>query len=198
MSSLFGHAAAGGAAYFAWSTPKAALRHWPLWVLMGIAVAPDLDHLAIWYGGMSPVFRPTHSVLVCALLGISVWLAGRHWGRDQPNALPLKACLMAASSHLVLDCLTGAHHDPWLWPLSSTVYHSRMGLLPSAGRMGLSNYYFWRNLMLEMGVLLPVLTAWVLWQRGQLVQACQQHPWVTGAMAILCATCLLISTQLQR
>lgn len=199
MSSLFGHAAVGGAAYLAWSTtPKAAPRHWPLWVLMAIAVAPDFDHLAIWYGNMDPAFRPTHSISVCALLGVLAWMAGRQWARDQPSALPLKACLLASLSHLLLDSSTGVHHDPLLWPLSGTVYHIPWGLLPAAGRMNPASYYFWRNLTLELGVLMPILTGWVLWQQGRLRERWNQYPWAAGAMAAICATCLLISTQLQR
>ena len=46
---------------------------------------------------------------------------------------------------------------PLLWPLGGAVFASPAGILPSAGGVRLSNYYFYRNLVIEMGVLAPTL-----------------------------------------
>ncbi len=64
--------------------------------------------------------------------------------------------ILAALSHLVLDLLVGVTPLPLLFPLSKIPFKLPWGILPSAGKIALNNYYFYRNLLLEMGVLLPI------------------------------------------
>lgn len=45
---------------------------------------------------------------------------------------------------------------PLFWPLHLPEISSPLALLPSAGRLRLDNFYLWRNLLIEMGVLLPI------------------------------------------
>jgi membrane-bound metal-dependent hydrolase YbcI (DUF457 family) len=69
----------------------------------------------------------------------------------------LSVCaVLAGLSHLVLDFLVGVTPLPLLWPLDSTAFVSPVGILPSAGRIQLSNYYLYRNVLIEVGVLAPV------------------------------------------
>lgn len=63
---------------------------------------------------------------------------------------------MAGLSHLILDLSVGVTPLPLLLPLVKISFKLPFGILPSAGRVDLQNYYFYRNLWLEMGVLLPV------------------------------------------
>ncbi|MFO1253312.1 MAG: metal-dependent hydrolase [Inhella sp.] len=67
--------------------------------------------------------------------------------------LPLLCALLA---HLLLDFLVGVHRNPLLWPFSPELLALDWGLLPSAGRLSLWNVYFWRNLAIELCVLLPL------------------------------------------
>ena len=64
--------------------------------------------------------------------------------------------VLAGLSHLVLDFLVGVTPLPLLWPLDSAAFSSPVGILPSAGRIQLSNYYFYRNVLIEVGVLAPL------------------------------------------
>ncbi len=67
--------------------------------------------------------------------------------------------LFAGLSHLAMDTLVGVHRNPLLWPLTDRGFASPVGLLPSAGRPDPANFYFWRNLLIEMGILVPLLFA---------------------------------------
>jgi hypothetical protein len=46
---------------------------------------------------------------------------------------------------------------PLLWPFSSAAFAAPAGILPSAGGVRLSNYYLYRNLVIEIGILAPTL-----------------------------------------
>lgn len=73
--------------------------------------------------------------------------------------------IAAAASHGILDLLVGAHAVPLLWPLPAET-QMPVGILPSAGALKIGNYYLWRNLVIELGLMLPVYTAMVLLCRG--------------------------------
>jgi hypothetical protein len=64
--------------------------------------------------------------------------------------------VLGGLSHLALDFLVGVTPLPLLWPLGSTAFVSPVGILPSAGRIQLSNYYLYRNVLIEVGVLAPI------------------------------------------
>jgi len=59
-------------------------------------------------------------------------------------------------AHLILDLLTGVSSLPLLWPFTGELFKLPFGILPSAGRIALTNRYFYRNLIIESGILLPV------------------------------------------
>jgi inner membrane protein len=75
--------------------------------------------------------------------------------------------LMAACSHLLLDFSVGVHALPLLWPLLPGEFVAPIGILPSAGRLALGNFYLWRNLLIELGVLLPLLALLIALGRRQ-------------------------------
>lgn len=70
--------------------------------------------------------------------------------------------ILTAFSHLVLDLLVGVGALPLLYPLSFYRFKLPFGLLPSAGRINLANYYIYRNLLIEMRVLLPLLFTFIM------------------------------------
>ena len=58
---------------------------------------------------------------------------------------------------LLLDSLVGVWPKPMLWPFYGEKITLPFGVLLSAGALNLSNFYLWQNLLIEMGILLPVI-----------------------------------------
>lgn len=159
MSSFLGH---GLAAYTlfsldGWKRPALGWRAmWLGWLLV-LACAPDIDYLVPALG--SPAHqgsRITHSIVFSLILplfsvGVLYFVKGL---KSQRRLLSICAVL-AGLSHLGLDFLVGVTPLPLLWPLGSTAFSSPVGILPSAGRIQLSNYYLYRNLLIEAGILAP-------------------------------------------
>lgn len=157
MSSFFGHAATGLAIGLicrerCGSRGRTAL---PLFVLL--AICPDFDYLAIWLFDARAVPRITHTLVFCLGVAALARYCLRWVGRHVSMRPPFLALSAAAISHLLLDLAVGVHGLPVLWPLPIVELASPIGLLPSAGRIALDNPYFWRNLLIEAGVLFPVL-----------------------------------------
>lgn len=161
MSSFLGHSLA---AYSLASAARcqqepASLRFmWAAWLIV-LASAPDADYLIPALNSRAHQgLRITHSVAFSLVLplctAVALWLTSRD--ARQLRSLSLCAAL-AGLSHLVLDYLVGVTPLPLLWPFSAATFASPAGILPSAGRVQLSNYYFYRNLLIEMGILAPVL-----------------------------------------
>jgi hypothetical protein len=78
-------------------------------------------------------------------------------GLEGQRGLLSVCAVLAGLSHLALDFLVGVTPLPLFWPLNSAAFASPVGVLPSAGRIQLSNYYFYRNVLIEAGVLVPIL-----------------------------------------
>ena len=160
MSSFLGH---GLAAYTLFSLDR---RKWPatrwraVWLvwLVVLASAPDIDYLVPALG--SPAHRGsriTHSVAFSLLLPLlSVGVLYFVKGLNDRRRLLSVCAVLAGLSHLLLDFLVGVTPLPLLWPLDPAAFASPFGLLPSAGRIRLSNYYLYRNVLIEVGVLAPV------------------------------------------
>lgn len=122
-----------------------------------LAIAPDFDYFALWWFGVELAPRVTHSLAFCALLAGGVSFL---FNRAEPalaGRFPFPLLAVASCSHPFLDLLVGVHSVPLFWPFSQTELMLPVGVLPSAGRLQVTNYYLWRNLFIEMGVLLPVL-----------------------------------------
>lgn len=161
MSSFLGHSLA---AYSLFSLDQ---RKWPstlwraVWLawLVVLASAPDIDYLVPALG--SPAHqgsRITHSIAFSLILPLSsVGVLYFVKGLESRQRRLLSICaVLAGLSHLVLDFLVGVTPLPLLWPLGSTAFVSPVGILPSAGRIQLSNYYLYRNVLIEVGVLAPL------------------------------------------
>ena len=161
MSSFLGHSLA---AYTLFSLGRRERPHtlwraaWLAWLLV-LASAPDIDYLVRALA--SPAHqgrRITHSValsMVLPLLSVGVLYFVKGLNSRQRRLLSVCAVL-AGLSHLILDFLVGVTPLPLLWPLNSAAFTSPVGVLPSAGRIQLSNYYVYRNVLIEVGVLAPL------------------------------------------
>ena len=153
MSSLIAHLAAGATAYACRPSPMPRWLNWPLLAAcLLLAVLPDLDYLLWWGWRIAVEPRITHS------LGFALASTGIAWLMLRGRASGL-ALFAAAASHEWLDFLVGVHPAPWLWPVAGTPFVSPLGVLPSAGRLDFSNFYLWRNLLIELGLLGPVMLA---------------------------------------
>jgi membrane-bound metal-dependent hydrolase YbcI (DUF457 family) len=130
---------------------------WLGWLVV-LASAPDIDYLVPALG--SPAHqgsRITHSVAFSLILPLSsVGVLYFVQGLKSQRRLLSICAVLAGLSHLVLDFLVGVTPLPLLWPLGSTPFVSPVGILPSAGRIQLSNYYLYRNVLIEVGVLAPL------------------------------------------
>jgi inner membrane protein len=164
MSSFIGHSLAGLTAYAAtqqWQTPRWHSRiswGWLIWLLV-IASIPDIDYLipGLRIKPAQQVLRTTHSLigvmLVPACTMLLLWSLGHRGKVFQLKGLQV---ILAGLSHLLLDLMVGVFPLPLLYPFSMKAYKLPFGLLPSAGRIQLNNYLLYQNLLIELGVLLPL------------------------------------------
>ncbi|MDJ0713749.1 MAG: hypothetical protein QNJ54_05975 [Prochloraceae cyanobacterium] len=130
---------------------------WLGWLIL-VAVAPDLDaFIPALHSSAHEGLRITHSLLSCQILPILTTLFLWIWGLRKRDLLI--AGLQVSSigfSQIILDLLVGVTPLPLLWPLSSQIFKLSFGVLPSAGKLHLSNYYLYYNLLIELGVLAPL------------------------------------------
>lgn len=161
MSSFLGHSLAAYAL-------ASATRHrrgsaspglmWTVWLII-LASAPDADYLVPALNSRAhDGLRVTHSVaysLVLPLCTVVALVLANRGGRGLKS--PGVSAAVAGLSHLVLDFLVGVTPLPLLWPFSTATFVAPAGILPSAGSVRLSNYYLYRNLLIEVGILAPTL-----------------------------------------
>ena len=166
MSSIVGHAGAGVAVYLCSGGLKDRRAWLALPMLVTLAIAPDFDYLAYWIFGIHAEPRFTHSLAFALFASGVAWLLTRAARQTDPRFAGFLACAVAASSHCLLDLLVGVHPVPVFWPLPVAELSAPIGLLPSAGRINMGNFYFWRNLLIECGVLLPVYALCIALARG--------------------------------
>lgn len=166
MSSFMGHSLAGLTTYAITQQFQADRLNessqpnwrWLIWLLV-VASIPDIDYLipGLRVQQANQTLRITHSLLGvllipgCTILGL--WLLGK---REKNYKLQSLQVVLVGFSHLLLDLLTGVFPLPLLYPFSTQTFRLPFGLLPSAGRIQLSNYFLYRNLLIELGVLVPL------------------------------------------
>ena len=156
MSSFLGHTLIGFAIGSREVKGSSVNRAFTLLLFAFLAMSPDVDYLFIWILGYEIEPRYTHSLGFC-LMASSVALMSI-WGLTSKRLSKsfVLSIILAPLSHLVLDYFVGVHKSPFLWPLYVQSICSRFGVLPSAGKIDISNIYFWRNLIIEMAVLVPL------------------------------------------
>ncbi|MFZ6873276.1 metal-dependent hydrolase [Undibacterium sp. Di27W] len=168
MSSLLAHVAAGLTLHFCRREQQAGRLHASMALPVMLAIAPDFDYFGIWFFHLRYVQRFTHSIFFCLLLSSLAYLfARRCW--PSPSTRPgFWVLSLAAGSHLLLDMLVG-RALPLLWPFVTTEFFLPLAFLPGASHTGMISYAFWRNLLIETCLLLPVLAAMLsLWRRWTL------------------------------
>lgn len=160
MSSFLGHGLAAIAIGRGFSD-KLTFKHQWAWqiFLLGCAFAPDIDYVIPALDRLhNDNLRITHSIVFSLLLpGLGIVYLFLF---DKKNVFwgGLAACL-AGLSHLLLDLVVGSRQaDPLFYPFLAQTFTSPFGILPSPGKISLSNYYFYRNLLIEGGILIPAFS----------------------------------------
>ncbi len=171
MSSFIGHSLASLTIYL--TTTEIQLNRQPqlvkhnlLWLmwLVVIASAPDIDYLIpnLILQDAGHRIRTTHSFIgvsiVPACTILALWLSG---DRGKDFRLHAGQSILAGLSHLLLDLLTGVLPLALLYPYLK-VFRLSFGLLPSAGKIQLTNYLFYRNILIELGIFVPLLISSIL------------------------------------
>jgi inner membrane protein len=160
MSSFLGHSLAAMCAYSVEKQPTSRNKKYWLGWLIAIASAPDIDHISrtlrltvnyqeirITHSFLLSLLLPFGTIIVLALLGC----------KERTLITRSQQVILAGLSHLALDLLTGVNSLPLLWPFSTEMFKLPFGLLPSAGLLNPFNYYFYRNSLIEIGVLAPLV-----------------------------------------
>jgi inner membrane protein len=222
MSSFIGHSLAALTIHHI-RKPSATTKipSWWLATLIILASAPDIDYLVTSFRltGMAPApdpvslwictwssatpaagvqtIRITHSLVGSLLLPISSILLLALFAPAQPDRTIMSMQAVGAGlSHVLLDLLVGVTPTALFWPFSHTAIRLPFGILPSAGRIALTNAYLYRNLLIELGVLGPIWLG-IYWLRYRY----QRSFWHTSLLVILSVIsvgCLLWAAQLQR
>ena len=124
--------------------------------LVACAFAPDIDYIIPslnWINNNG--LRITHTVAFCLILPIFLMFFLFLFKQTDVFWKGIQAAL-AGISHLILDLLVGSRQgDPLFYPLTKQKFVLPFGILPSAGEIRLTNYFFYRNTLIELAILLP-------------------------------------------
>jgi inner membrane protein len=157
MSSFIGHCLVGASLGASCRTATKSEKFFIPLFFAAIALSPDLDYLAIWLLQIKIEPRYTHSLAFCILMALlSLFLRSLVFSKALKK-VPSIYFLLAPFTHIALDYFVGVHRNPIFWPFVDSVHAFPYGFLPSAGRLNFSNFYFWRNLSIELGILIPAL-----------------------------------------
>ncbi|MEM9005572.1 MAG: metal-dependent hydrolase [Cyanobacteria bacterium P01_F01_bin.86] len=164
MSSFIGHGLAAVTAYSVveprerpFVSTRGALL-WFTWLII-LAWMPDIDHVvpALTMSQNSGL-RITHAFASSLLLpAITLAVLARSGLRQQRLRVCAWQAVAAGLSHPIMDWLVGVIGLPLFWPFHQAVIFAPIGLLPSAGSPHWQNYYFYENLFIELGILLPLM-----------------------------------------
>lgn len=154
MSSLIGHSIMG-LSVSQFSKNKIHSWKWVFWIMF-LAVSSDINYIVLWILGAQSIFKYSHSIGFVILLPFLSILFLSY--KKEKNLTSKSLQLFTASfSHLFLDLLVGVFPKAYLWPFYSEKLKLPFGILPSAGKLDWQNYYLYKNLFIELGILLPFI-----------------------------------------
>ena len=173
MSSLVAHVAIGMTLGLLNRSSNSVRPYAYLGIMTLLAILPDFDYFAIWLFHVRFALRFTHSLCFCFLVTVVMWCVLKR-GRASTDisflpsplipVISFVPLLLAICSHLLLDMLVG-RSLPLLWPFANLEISLPFAILPGASHTGLIKYEFWRNLIIESGILLPVFIGSILYSR---------------------------------
>ena len=139
---------------------------WLSWLIL-CALLPDIDYLfTALQSTNNNGIRITHSIalsLILPIITIIFILFKNGWKDIKVSSIQVTT---AGLSHLILDMMVGVTPVPLLFPLSNMAIKPPLGILPSAGGLNISNYYFYRNLIIELGILSPICYLLLILRNG--------------------------------
>jgi inner membrane protein len=168
MSSIVAHLLTGASVSLinSWPTNRSTSWKWSLWLML-LAIFPDIDYfIDVLNSKHHSGLRITHSLIGSLFLPFCtvVFLRWREQSKWHTIKSPeifrgmMLQVVLAGMSHLILDMLVGVTPFPPLWPFWGQTIRLPFGILPSAGRLWpLSAYYVYHNLVIELGVMVPLL-----------------------------------------
>ncbi len=122
-----------------------------------LACSPDIDYLIVYIQGKGMAIRYTHSIGFIFLVFLLALFFRNFIFRKTLHPIPIYLFFLAPASHLLLDFLVGVYANPYFYPFSSSTFVSPIGVLPSAGRINIHNFYFWRNTLIELAIFIPLI-----------------------------------------
>jgi len=124
---------------------------------IALACSPDIDYLIVYLQGKGMPIRYTHSLGYVFSIFIFSLLFRNYLFKKSLYHIPIILFFLAPASHLLLDFLVGVYANPYFYPFDSRVITAPFGILPSAGRINIYNYYFWRNIFIELAIFIPLV-----------------------------------------
>ena len=178
MSSFIGHGLAAITTYAAVSPrsrPFQSKKGATLWLgwLIAIAWMPDIDYaipaLTMYQNnGMRITHALGSSLLLPIITGVVLYTMGV---RDKRLQICCLQGAIAGLSHPFMDFWVGVIGLPLFWPFHEAVITAPIGLLPSAGSPHWQNYYFYANLLVELGIIVPLIIVFLrslFWRKNKL------------------------------
>jgi hypothetical protein len=197
MSSFIGHALAALTLSTLESSSRRWHRAWGAWLVV-LALAPDVDYVvaALRLPGTPPI-RVTHSLVGClALPLVTIAFLRLRGERGAPWGSHALQAVGAGLSHVFLDLLVGVTPAALLWPLSRETVRLPFGVLPSAGWPKPSNPLFYRNLLIELGILVPLCVGFILGRKERTYSA--RRLLLLGALGLVSLGCMAWAASLPR
>jgi membrane-bound metal-dependent hydrolase YbcI (DUF457 family) len=136
-----------------------------------LSCSPDIDYLISYLRGESFSIRYTHSIGYVVVVTVMALVLRRLVFRNLLGHLPMYLFFLVPFSHLILDFLVGVHPNPYLYPFTDRTIVSPIGVLPSSGSVSLTNYYFWRNMFIELLIFVPLALVLLPKTRAYLLKA---------------------------
>lgn len=170
MSSIIGHSLIGAALGDNAHTHSKKEKIITLIFFAFLAISLDFDYIVEWVFDLHVEPRYSHSIFGCAMAFSIGCFAKKYIFRKALRSVSYLLIGLAPITHVVCDYFVGVHKNPVLWPFDSALLAFPYGLLPSAGRLDIHNYYFWRNLAIELGIFLPIASILSRSGRGYLAR----------------------------
>ncbi|HOC20601.1 MAG TPA: metal-dependent hydrolase [Anaerolineae bacterium] len=175
MSSIIGHTLNTVGIYANSRQPEMERPSWwwsLLWLgwLGFVGLAPDLNYvipqLYVTRRSIETDPRITPSLMGAWLFPLLTMaaLAVFPLQHQTRRALGMQVTLVGLS-HLILDILVGVWPLPLLWPFSAARFKLPFGILPRAPTFQMNNPYLYRNILMELGIFVPVYGGVYLWRR---------------------------------
>lgn len=155
---------------------KVVTSFWWALCLVIVANLPDVGKVLEHVRGIRPEI--THSLVFALVLPMLLLPLVYRAVEGRERMVAIVQLFAASLSHIVADFWVGVNSYPLLWPFSNLPVCPPFGFLPSSPGISLFNLYLYRNLAIELAILLP-LFYFSGWRKVRLWQG--KRKWLTVA-----------------